>query len=84
MLFRSQGITIGATEDAPGEGRRAALQPFTGGVWTMGGAAVAYAIVDTASERVLASGAVSPSVVGVEGQAITLASPLWITFPGAA
>lgn len=82
-LANASPVPWGVIEDRPGGGRRISIQPFTGGAWTAAGTAAFYAIVDAVSERVLLSGALSPTTAGAIGQSISLTTAFYpLSLPG--
>ena len=82
-LASYSGVVIGSTEDAPGGGRRAPVQSFTGGASAGPGTATSSAVAPASNERAPVSGTVA-APGGVEGQAIALGAALWLTFPAPA
>ena len=81
-LGNSTTLSIGAPAARSGGGRQVTIAAITDGAVTATGTATHYAIVDTASSRLLATGSLSASQAVTSGNTFTLSSAV-IGIPGA-
>jgi hypothetical protein len=81
-LGNSTSLSIGAPAARSGGGRQVTIAAITDGAVTATGTATHYAIVDTASSRLLATGSLSASQAVTSGNTFTLSSAV-IGIPGA-
>lgn len=81
-LGNSTTLSIGAPSARSGGGRQVTIAAITDGSVTATGTATHYAIVDTASSRLLATGSLSASQAVTSGNTFTLSSAV-IGIPGA-
>ena len=73
-LGNSTSLSIGAPADRSGGGRKVAVAAITDGSVTATGTATHYALVDTNSSRLLATGALTASQAVTSGNTFTLAT----------
>ena len=81
-LGNSTSLSIGAPAARSGGGRQVTIAAITDGSVTATGTATHYAIVDTSSSRLLATGSLSASQAVTSGNTFTLSSAT-IGIPGA-
>ena len=73
-LGNSGSLSIGASSDRTGGGRKVAVAAISDGVITADGTATHYAIVDTANSRLLVTAALTAGQSVTNGNTFTLAT----------